>query len=172
MNKYNNSKIYKIICNETNNIYFGSTIQPLYKRINDHKKAYRRYLKDKFHYLTSFEIIKNNNFNIILVENINCNTKEELEKIERTYIDNNICINKYKPTRTKKQYHEEYKEYFKELSKKQYYDNKELISNKQKDKYKKMTDEQRLKKNEKARENYHKRKTSSNIADSQYIKID
>jgi hypothetical protein len=171
MNKYNNSKIYKIVCNESNNIYYGSTIQPLYKRINDHKKAYRRYLKDKFHYLTSFEIIKNNNFNIILVENINCNSKEELEKIERIYIDNNICINKYRPTRTKKEYCEEHKDHLNELQKIYYEENKETISNQRKEKYKLMTNEERLEKNRKARENYNKRKSIGTI-DNQYTKND
>ncbi len=39
MNKYNNGKIYTIRCKDDNNlIYVGSTIQPLYKRWNDHKE--------------------------------------------------------------------------------------------------------------------------------------
>ena len=170
MNKYNNSKIYKIVCNETNQIYYGSTIQPLYKRINDHKKAYRRYLNNKFHYLTSFEIIKNNNFNIILVENINCETKEELEKKERIYIDSNDCINKYRPSRTHKEYKLEHKEHLDSLRKIYYEENKEEISNRRKEKYKLITDEERLIKNAKARENYNKRKTSVNVIDNQYTK--
>lgn len=170
MNKYNNSKIYKIVCNETNNIYYGSTIQPLYKRINDHKKSYRRFLNNKFHYLTSFEIIKNNNFNIILVENINCNSKEELERAERNYIENNICINKYIPLRTSKEWASDNIEKVKESQKKSYERNFEKNSKKKKEQYKNQSDEDRLKRNEKARENYRKKKESN--ADNQYIKLD
>ena len=37
-NKYKNGKIYSIKCNITDNIYIGSTIQTLIKRLNDHKQ--------------------------------------------------------------------------------------------------------------------------------------
>ena len=35
-NKYNNSKIYKIVCNITNEVYYGSTVQGLSKRLKGH----------------------------------------------------------------------------------------------------------------------------------------
>jgi hypothetical protein len=105
MNKYNNGKIYKLVCNNTGLIYYGSTIQTLPKRIYEHKRC-----KD----CTSREIIKNENFEIILVELYKCNSKIELEQRERYYIENNECINKKIPTRTKKEYYEKNKEIFKE----------------------------------------------------------
>tara|TARA_R110002012_G_scaffold263018_1_gene445521 strand:+ start:78 stop:464 length:387 start_codon:yes stop_codon:yes gene_type:complete len=54
---------------------------------------------------------------IILVENINCNSKEELLKKERWYIENNECVNKRIPGRTNKQYYQENKEKIAKLAK-------------------------------------------------------
>ena len=36
-NKYSKSKIYKIICNITREVYYGATIKTLKQRINKHK---------------------------------------------------------------------------------------------------------------------------------------
>jgi hypothetical protein len=166
MNKYTNGKIYRLVCNITGLNYYGSTIQPLYKRLNDHKKSYSKYTRDKFHYLTAYEIIKNNNFNIVLVEEFPSKNKQQLEARERYYIDNNECINKYRPTRTKKEYYEEHEKHLTNLKKQHYINNKDIIQQKRKEKYKNMTEEQRENKNKKARENYKKR------MDSNYIKQD
>ena len=38
-NKYQNGKIYKIWSMETDEIYVGSTCQPLHKRMYDHRKS-------------------------------------------------------------------------------------------------------------------------------------
>jgi hypothetical protein len=56
--------------------------------------------------MTSFDIIKNNNYDIVLIEKCPCNDKEELHKKERFYIENMDCINKIIPTRTSKEYRE------------------------------------------------------------------
>ena len=135
MNKYENGKIYKLVCNTTGLNYYGSTIQPLYKRLNDHRKSYSKYQREKFHYLTAFEIIKNDDFNIILVENFTCENKEQLEARERYFIENNNCVNKYRPTRTKKEYYEEHKTHISELNKKKYEENKDNINKKAREKY-------------------------------------
>ena len=42
MNKYNNGKIYKIIDNTNDNIYIGSTTEPiLSRRMAQHKSQYK-----------------------------------------------------------------------------------------------------------------------------------
>jgi hypothetical protein len=91
---YNYGKIYKIICNKTNLVYFGSTCQDLKQRLAGHESAYKRYNEKKIAslYITSFEILKNNDYDVILVEN--CTSKSELEKRESFFIKNNDCINK------------------------------------------------------------------------------
>ncbi len=132
MNKYENGKIYKLVCNITNKIYYGSTIQPLHKRLYEHKSHYKKYLIDNKKYITSFEILKEGNFDIILVELVNCSCKIELRKKERYYIDNNECVNKCIPTRTIKEYQNDNKDNI-SIYKKEYREtHKDIINEKDK----------------------------------------
>ena len=42
MNKYQNAKIYKIVCNITNKIYIGSTCEPkLSRRLAGHRSQFK-----------------------------------------------------------------------------------------------------------------------------------
>jgi len=124
MSKYNNSRIYEIRCNKTNKIYYGSTIQYyLCDRLKQHKSNFKRWLKFDKGYCSSFEIIKNGDYKIILVENFECNSKDELRQREQFYIDNNDCINKISSYLTE----EQKKEKHRERSKKRYEENKEEI---------------------------------------------
>ncbi len=43
---YKNSKIYRIVCNETGETYIGSTTQTLTKRLSKHKENFK-YLQKK-----------------------------------------------------------------------------------------------------------------------------
>ncbi len=62
--KYGN--IYKIYCN----IYIGSTTQNLKSRLSQHKYFYKQYLNGKNIYYSSFEILKYNDYEIQLIENV------------------------------------------------------------------------------------------------------
>ena len=118
---YTHSKIYKIIDNTNGNIYIGSTTQKLTQRLGEHTRQYKKYFNEKFRYVSSFDIIKNGNYEIILIEEVNCNNKEQLHKIERMHIEANECVNLRIPSRTKKEYYnanreeiiEKQKEYYK-----------------------------------------------------------
>tara|TARA_R100000697_G_scaffold819_1_gene1758 strand:- start:604 stop:1143 length:540 start_codon:yes stop_codon:yes gene_type:complete len=112
MNKYERGKIYKLVDNTNGNIYIGSTIQPLSLRKYQHKQNNQ---------CMSKLIIKNGNYDIILIENYPCKSKEELFSRERFHIENNNCINKYIPARTKK----ELLEYYNKNSKNWYIENKD-----------------------------------------------
>ena len=104
-NKYKNGKIYKIVDNTNDNVYIGSTIKKyLSARLSEHRCEYGRFLKGKKGICKSGEIIKNGDYDIILIENYSCNSKKELETRERTHIENNNCINKVIPGRTNKEY--------------------------------------------------------------------
>jgi hypothetical protein len=59
--------------------------------------------------LSAFQVLENEDYDIILEEKYPCNSKEELHKRERYYIDNNLCVNKYIPTRTNQEYRKEKK---------------------------------------------------------------
>ncbi len=100
MTDYTKSKIYKIIDNTTNNIYVGSTIWELDKRIKKHKRDYNRYLNGKFNFISSFEVLENDNYIIELIETYPCNNRRELMERENEHILNNKCVNRYKASRT------------------------------------------------------------------------
>ena len=124
---YNQGKIYKIVCNITNEIYIGSTIQDLNNRLASHK--IRKSCMSK-------QIIERGDYEIILIKNYPCNSKYELEEEEAKYIRENECINKTIPHRTRKEWREENKEKIIEYKKEYYEDNKEKINKKTNEYYK------------------------------------
>ena len=112
-NKYQRGKIYKIISNQTEDVYFGSTIEiVLSNRLAKHRNNYRSWLEEKFPYLSSFEILKHDNARIVLVESFPCTSRYELIGREQFYIDNNECVNKHKAYSglDKKHYQQKYRD--------------------------------------------------------------
>jgi hypothetical protein len=107
---YKNGKIYKITSDSTDKIYIGSTCQPLYKRFGEHKKRYKYFLNGKCGKTTSFELIALGDVIITLIEDYPCERKEQLHARERYHIESkkDICVNKYIPTRTQKEYQQTY----------------------------------------------------------------
>ena len=110
MEKYQEGKIYKIISNKLDLVYYGSTTKTLKQRLNDHRGHYKRYLKGKGQYYSSFELMKLDDAQIILVEDFPCENKKELHQRERFYIESNTCVNKNIPGRTEKEWREKNKE--------------------------------------------------------------
>jgi hypothetical protein len=111
MTYYSNGKIYKIIDNTNDNVYVGSTCKTLEQRLRKHIQCYEKYLNGSKNYTTSFEIIKNNDFDIQLIELFPCETKAELHKQEGYWIrqiDNRV--NMVVAGRTKKEYRIENKD--------------------------------------------------------------
>ena len=49
-------------------------------------------------------IIENDDYDIVLVENVSCEAKEQLHPREIFYAENNQCLNKFIPGRTKKEW--------------------------------------------------------------------
>ena len=101
--KLDKGKIYKIVDNTNDAIYIGSTCNSLKNRLSSHKGDYKRFLKGIFNNVKSFDIIKNNDYKIELLENCEVKTKSELLARERFFIENNDCINKNIPGRTHKE---------------------------------------------------------------------
>ena len=94
MPNYQNGKFYKIVDNYRGNIYIGSTTIGLRQRLAGHVNTFNKYKKRERSYTSSFAIIKNCNYDIVLLENYPCNNKEELHARERFHIEHNICVNK------------------------------------------------------------------------------
>eukprot|EP00952_Eustigmatos_sp_NYUAD-ZCMA_P011914 48108-Eustigmatos_ZCMA.PRE.1 len=53
------------------------------------------------HYVTSYTVMENGDFDIILLEEYSCNTKEQLHARERYWIESMECVNIKIPTRSK-----------------------------------------------------------------------
>ena len=102
MVNYSLGKIYKLVDNTNGNIYIGSTCQStLAQRLTKHVCECKRVLENKANQtISSYEIIKNGNYDIVLLESYPCNSKDELFARERFYIENTNCVNKRIPLRT------------------------------------------------------------------------
>ena len=123
---YSQGKIYKIVDNTIDNIYIGSSCQKqLRKRLQQHVSNYKRYLKGEKGNCTSFDIIKNGNYDIILIEEYPCMNKMQLHKRERYHIENNKCVNKHIPGRIKGEYNKVWEDKNKEHRKQYKKDNRE-----------------------------------------------
>lgn len=96
MTDYSTSKIYKIICNITQETYIGSTITPLKHRLCQHISD----AKHKSQVCASKHIIDRGDFKIELIEDFPCETKQDLLFRERYWIENMDCINKVRPINT------------------------------------------------------------------------
>jgi len=133
VNKYNHSKIYKICSNKTDKIYIGSTTQILAKRLHEHVKHYKHYLKTNTKYITSIEIIKLEDYYIVLIEECNYNNKQQLLKREGEIIKLNInnVVNMLIAGRTKEEYYNDNKEHILEYHNQYNNDNKEYILERQ-----------------------------------------
>ena len=109
MVNYNNSFIYKLCCKDTNikDIYIGSTASFANRKYshrqgvtNSNHKAYHLYV---------YEFIRENgswdNWEIVKIENVNCETKNELFKKEREWYNKlNPSLNTQVPCRTLPEY--------------------------------------------------------------------
>lgn len=128
MNEYLNGKIYKLYdTTDPSLVYIGSTILELKKRLVKHEEKYRIFVKNgnkptlNTSFCSSYTILKNNNYKIELIENYPCNSKKELRKREGQHQRKMECVNLLIAGRTSVEYFE---------------DNREIISNKKKEKYK------------------------------------
>ncbi len=110
MPDYKKGQIYRIVCNITGKIYVGSTTQSLSVRLAEHRRKYKLFKEGKRRNVTSFQIIEQGNYEIVLIENFPCESKIELHRRERHFIETLQCVNKYIPTRTNKEWYADNKE--------------------------------------------------------------
>ena len=100
-NRFENSKVYKLICNITGLIYVGSTTKELNVRLIQHKSNYKAYLAGKYGYVTSFEIIKNADYDIKLIKSYDFDNNIDLLAKEGYWVKKLNCTNKQIPGKTK-----------------------------------------------------------------------
>jgi len=155
MPDYSLAKIYQIICNTTGKRYIGATVQKkLCTRLAQHVS--------KRNDCSSKEIIDNGNYEMVLIEDYPCTSKDQLHQRERFYIESMECVNKQIPCRTEtenKEYQKEWyahnKEQIQKYKKEWYADNKEQIQKYKKEYDKKYHQQNRDILNKKRRERYH-----------------
>jgi len=143
-NRYEHGKIYKLVSPHTDKIYIGSTCKKyLCHRLASHKMQYKKIKQGLNQYISSFELFELGDVEIVLLESVNCNTKDELLKIERDYYEKykDILVNKHRPFRSDeedkkirnkycKEYHEKNKERRLDYRKEYCEKNKELLKQK------------------------------------------
>ena len=113
MTDYSKAKIYKIVGGDE--LYFGSTTQDLSKRFYTHKREYNKNKNYKCSSSILFEKYGVENCEIVLVENFECENKEELNRKEGEYLLNHICVNQRVAGRTNKEYFKKYYDKNKEI---------------------------------------------------------
>ena len=118
MINYNNGKIYKIepiVEHEEHEIYIGSTTKDkLCQRMATHRRDYKLWKENKCGRCMSYELFNRyglDNCQIILVELVNANSKDELLSRESHYIKNLKCINKQLSIQTDEERNEYLKNY-------------------------------------------------------------
>ena len=134
MPDYTKGKIYRIYNTITNDIYIGATTQLLCQRMKGHREACKVSKNINIKLYKSFKEHGIQRFYIVLLENFNCNSKEELSAKEGQYIrELRPALNTKIEGRTLKQYYVDNIDKFKQYKlnnldkikeqQKQYYDN-------------------------------------------------
>ena len=124
----NNGKIYKIYNTITDDIYIGATTQLLCERMRGHRKDYKGTQNINNKLYQHFNRYGKDNFYIMLLEHVKCNSKEELTAREGEYIIKlKPRLNTTIEGRTRKQHYEDNKDKLLEDKKEYYEDNKSKI---------------------------------------------
>ncbi len=123
--------IYKIQCNKTNKVYFGSTKQCITAKMEEHQQNYNEFKMGKNKFAAPFECFRFGDYKYTLLDTIDCDHEFELKNITLKYIEENDCINRSFVDKVKKKiskaYRDNHKEEIKESNKAYREANKEKI---------------------------------------------
>ena len=90
MPDFSKAKIYKLVSNKSSDVYIGSCLVDLSKRLSKHKAPSNTCISKSM-------FIDDAIITIVLIENYQCLCKNELKARELHYITTLQCINKNKP---------------------------------------------------------------------------
>lgn len=111
MPDYSKGKIYCVRSSHTDEVYIGSTISTLSKRMGQHREKFNKWKKGEHHYITCFKLLDLGDAYIELIEEHPCENKNQLERREGEIMrQTENCVNKMIAGRTSKEYYEENKE--------------------------------------------------------------
>lgn len=165
-------KVYKIIHNQSDIIYIGSTFNTLRDRLYRHNNAYNKSLNNKHSNISIYKYFEQygvNNFKIILIKEYEVVDRKHLQSKEQLWINITKCINKNSAFRinylSKKEYYEKNKVLISEKGKTYYENNKNKIKESNKEYCKNNKDKtKQLKKN-------HYKKNKEQISEKNKEKI-
>jgi hypothetical protein len=138
MVNYNNGKIYKIeaINGDEGDVYIGSTTKELLsQRMSKHRSQYKNWMNGIGSKITSYVLFEKYGMEkckIVLMENVNATSSDELRAREAFYIKSMECVNKVIPMRSYKEYCTDNKEIIKDKRKLYYENNKDVIKEQKK----------------------------------------
>ena len=144
MVNYTLGKIYQLTCNTTGLIYIGSSCERyLCQRLAVHTSGYRKWKQNsKSPYCSSFKILDGNNWTITLLEAVECADRDALACREGHFqkLAGILCVNANIAGRSPKQYYLDnivsIRAHNNAYQKDYYQDNKNIIKQKQKERYK------------------------------------
>ena len=125
-------RIYKLVSDETDDIYIGSTIQTLERRESGHTWDYKRYGEGKQHYMSSYKVVKYRDMRIELIFEGEFESVKEMHQLEGEYIRNtansiNRCIAGRSRQESDKEYRKNNKHKIQEKDKNYRENNKDKI---------------------------------------------
>ena len=86
-NKYQEGKVYAIKSHNSPLMYIGSTYRPCSYRFSIHKYNYKQWLNNNNrNYQSPFDVLQFGDCYIEILEDVNCQTRHELEEREKHYI--------------------------------------------------------------------------------------
>ena len=135
--------IYKVQCRVTGKVYIGRTTIEIERAMKNQIKLFEKYsLNNTKRYLSIFEVLAYNAYNVTILDEVRHLTNDEaFRKLHRKYLEQHDDVaNKQLPARTMKEYRRDnndyYKQYrqvnrdyFRRYHKKYYENNKEKLSN-------------------------------------------
>ena len=114
---YGNSKIYQVLNNFDDDVYVGSTCQPLCKRLAFHRVHMNVESKSKRKLYTKMTELGIEQFYIELIEQYPCENKEELRKREGHFIRERGTLNMCQAGRNRRQHYQDNIEHFRQKDK-------------------------------------------------------
>jgi hypothetical protein len=98
--------IYRISSASTDKVYVGSTQRSIISRFNQHKYKYKFWQQSGSSFMSSFEVVKFDDAQVELVEEIICDDVKELFRREGQVIQETVnCVNRYIPGTNYKDYY-------------------------------------------------------------------
>ena len=105
MVNYQNGKVYKLVAGGMT--YVGSTTLPLSRRKEGHKTGWKQWKAGKKRKTSSYDLFESGEpVDIVLLEDVPCERREQLHARERHWIETLDCVNLRVPGRTMKEYRE------------------------------------------------------------------